>query len=112
MSSSYTTTAPGSVNPPALSAVAPTGTTPAALSAVAPGRIFRDMFAELATGGRALKSRAVSAADQGAVFQGTVAGVVKYYQVTAGTDAESSPNVLHPVNYDAGTNAFVFTLLA
>jgi hypothetical protein len=106
-----TGTAPGHSTPAALSNSAPDHTTPSALTSTPPDRLFPDAFVELSSGGRSLKARTVLAADAGAVFQGTVAGVLKNYQVNAGTDPESLPNIVHPANYDAGTNAFVFTLL-
>ena len=112
---SLTTTPPGVVDyntPDTPTTVAPGHTTPAALTTTPAPRLIPNAFVELLTGGQALNARNVAAADAGAVFQGTVAGVLNNYQVTAGTDAQSSPTIIHPANYDAGTNAFVFTHLA
>jgi hypothetical protein len=40
----------------------------------------------------------------------SISGAAKIYQLVAGTDAESSPTVIRPDDYNASTNAFVWKL--
>ena len=72
---------------------------------------FQPAFVELNTGPARLQLLTVSAGDVGKILQGTVAGELKSYQVRVGTDAESLPAIVHPANFDAVVNAFVFVEL-
>jgi hypothetical protein len=71
---------------------------------------FIPSFVELSGAAGTLKTLTASAKDAAAnrIVQGTVGGVLKTYQVRAGTDAEALPGIVHPANYDAATNSVVF----
>lgn len=124
-----TNTAPGSTNPPALSNTAPGQTTPLALTDQPPATevwgsedpaslpsmpaSFQPAFIEVSGVGPTLKALNANAADAaaGKIVQGTVGGVLKSYQVRAGTDDEDLPGIVHPANFNADTNAVVFVQL-
>jgi hypothetical protein len=72
---------------------------------------FIPAFSGLVAGGTALNTLTASAAD--ATAKRVVQGLddsddLASYQVIAGTNAQNSPTIVHPANYDAGTNAVVF----
>lgn len=136
-----TASAPGHSNPAALTNVAPAHNDPATLTNLAPGdaaapslttqppgilnpdgstpgvpsvpSVFTPAFIELTGGGNSLSTLNANAADAavGKILQGTVAGVLKNYQVRVGTDAQDLPGIVHPANFDAVTNAVVFVQL-
>ncbi len=121
--------APGATNPPALSRVAPGSSNPLALMGNPPGTLdwpagtlttaglptmaatFTPAFNGLTGTGNTLASLNANTADAaaGKIIQGTVNGALKSYQVTAGADAQSLPGIVRPANYDAFSNAVVFS---
>ena len=84
-----------------------TGSTTASLPTMASS--FTPAFVELTGAGNTLSTLNASVAtDIGKILQGTVGGVLKSYQVRAGTDAQVVPGIIHPANYDPVLNACVF----
>lgn len=121
-----TSGAPSHTTPAALTQSAPGATTPAPLTTdpAVPrpppdGNIaslpsmpasFIPAFIELTGPGPSLETLPASAADAAVsrVLQGLVGGALKTYQVVGGTDAQELPGIVHPINYDAETNPFIF----
>ncbi|MFA6290108.1 MAG: hypothetical protein WC661_22200 [Opitutaceae bacterium] len=70
--------------------------------------IFHPAFIELTEGDVSLDKLNASSDDFGKLVEGTVDGERKSYQVRAGTDAQTLPGIVHPANFHAITNPFVF----
>lgn len=121
--------APDKVTPPQLSEAAPDKVTPAAYTDQPPTALvwgsnspaalpsmpstFEPAFINLEGVGPTLKTLTANVADAtaGKIVQGTVNGVLKSYQVRAGTDAEDIPGIVRPANFHADNNAVVFVQL-
>ena len=84
-----------------------TAAAPTAPVVVPAPAIFTPAFVDI----EGVQALAVTASDEDRVFQGTIDGQLKSYQVRPGDDEEDLPGIVRPANFDTDTNAFVLVQL-